>query len=91
MQPHPQQRQPHLWDQPPRPPPVPPALLAPLLAAADSLGRLVQYRHQGFLPNARQQRMAGLAAIELAQALRRLVSERAQGPSGGVRACVMGW
>lgn len=28
---------------------------------------------QGFLPNRRQQRMAGLAAIELAQALQQLV------------------
>jgi hypothetical protein len=31
-------------------------------------------RHQGFLANARQQRSAGLAAIELAQALQHLVS-----------------
>lgn len=39
------------------------AMLCPLLAPP----------LQGFLPNRRQQRMAGLAAIELAQALQQLV------------------
>lgn len=45
-----------------------------LIRTADSLGKLLQYRQQGFLPNARQQRMAGLAVIELAQAVRAVVS-----------------
>lgn len=45
-----------------------------LIRTADEIGRLLQYRQQGFLPNARQQRMAGLAVIELAQAVRHLVS-----------------
>jgi len=30
-------------------------------------------RHQGFLPNKRQLRMGGLAALEMAQTLRQLV------------------
>lgn len=55
-------------------PPGPPADdVARLIRRADVLGKLLQYRHQGFLANARQQRMAGLAIIELAQALRHLV------------------
>ncbi len=45
-----------------------------LIRTADSLGKLLQYRQQGFLPNVRQQRMAGLAVIELAQAVRTAVS-----------------
>ena len=45
-----------------------------LIRTADGFGKLLQYRQQGFLPNARQQRMAGLAVIELAQAVRALVS-----------------
>ena len=45
-----------------------------IIRTADEIGRLLQYRQQGFLPNARQQRMAGLAVIELAQAVRHLVS-----------------
>lgn len=40
---------------------------AALLQVADSLGRKIQYRCPGFLPNRRQHRMAGLAAIEIAQ------------------------
>lgn len=63
-----------------RPPPA--ELLNPLLEAADALGLLVQYSHQGFLPNKRQQRMAGLAAIEFGQALMKLVS-------GGPAACCL--
>lgn len=63
----------------PKPSPPPAAQLAPLLAAADALGQLVQYSHQGFLPNVRQQRMAGLAAIEFAQALRQMMRERGGG------------
>ena len=44
-----------------------------LIRTADDIGKLLQYRQQGFLPNMRQQRMAGLAAIELAQAVQELV------------------
>ena len=58
------------------PPPRPPdkAAVARLVAAADTIGALLQNHHQGFLPNKRQQRMGGLAALELAQAVRQLVS-----------------
>ncbi|XP_020091961.1 suppressor of RPS4-RLD 1 isoform X2 [Ananas comosus] len=38
-----------------------------LLQAADSIGKKIQYNCPGFLPNKRQYRMAGLAAIEIAQ------------------------
>ncbi|WRX10011.1 Tetratricopeptide repeat - like 5 [Theobroma cacao] len=38
-----------------------------LLLAADSIGKKIQYDCPGFLPNRRQHRMAGLAAIEIAQ------------------------
>ncbi|XP_065873083.1 suppressor of RPS4-RLD 1 [Euphorbia lathyris] len=38
-----------------------------LLMAADSIGKKIQYDCLGFLPNRRQHRMAGLAAIEIAQ------------------------
>ncbi|XP_022741560.1 suppressor of RPS4-RLD 1-like isoform X1 [Durio zibethinus] len=38
-----------------------------LLLAADSIGQKIQYDCPGFLPNRRQHRMAGLAAIEIAQ------------------------
>ncbi|XP_047315854.1 suppressor of RPS4-RLD 1 [Impatiens glandulifera] len=38
-----------------------------LLEAADSIGKRIQYSCPGFLPNRRQHRMAGLAAIEIAQ------------------------
>ncbi|KAG0562763.1 hypothetical protein KC19_9G169700 [Ceratodon purpureus] len=38
-----------------------------LLDAADAIGRLIQYNSPGFMQNARQQRMAGFAAIEIAQ------------------------
>ncbi|OWM82121.1 hypothetical protein CDL15_Pgr001695 [Punica granatum] len=40
---------------------------AALLLAADSIGKKIQYDCPGFLPNRRQHRMAGLAAIEIAQ------------------------
>ena len=57
------------------PPPLPDkAAVAQLVAAADKIGVLLQNHHQGFLPNKRQQRMGGLAALELAQAVRQLVS-----------------
>ncbi|KAK9949075.1 hypothetical protein M0R45_004618 [Rubus argutus] len=38
-----------------------------LLQAADCIGKKIQYDCPGFLPNRRQHRMAGLAAIEVAQ------------------------
>lgn len=38
-----------------------------LLNAADCIGKKIQYHCPGFLPNRRQHRMAGLAAIEIAQ------------------------
>jgi len=62
-----------------RPRGPPPAEVAALVGAADPLGRLIQYRHQGFLPNARQLRAAGLAALELAQTVSRAVFDRAEG------------
>ncbi|XP_014509321.1 suppressor of RPS4-RLD 1 [Vigna radiata var. radiata] len=40
---------------------------AALLLASDSIGMKIQYACPGFLPNRRQHRMAGLAAIEIAQ------------------------
>lgn len=58
---------------PPSPKPDQEAL-GGLIRTADDIGKLLQYRQQGFLPNKRQQRMAGLAVIELAQAVRELVS-----------------
>jgi len=41
-----------------------------LTAAADAVGEMLKYSHQGFLPNIRMLRMGGLAAIELAQTIR---------------------
>ncbi|XWS41813.1 hypothetical protein CRYUN_Cryun17cG0115200 [Craigia yunnanensis] len=38
-----------------------------LLLVADSIGKKIQYDCPGFLPNRRQHRIAGLAAIEIAQ------------------------
>ncbi|KAL7231710.1 hypothetical protein ACSBR2_009860 [Camellia fascicularis] len=38
-----------------------------LIRAADLIGKKIQYSCSGFLPNKRQHRMAGLAAIEIAQ------------------------
>ncbi|KAG5069941.1 Suppressor of RPS4-RLD 1 [Glycine soja] len=38
-----------------------------LIQAADSIGKRIQYDCPGFLPNGRQHRMAGFAAIEIAQ------------------------
>lgn len=63
----------------PKPPPPPAEQLGLLLEAADAVGKLVQYSHQGFLPNKRQQRMAGLAAIEFAQALQQLAADKREG------------
>ena len=56
-----------------RPPQPDAAAVASLCKAADAIGTRMQYSHQGFLPNVRQQRAGGLAAIELAQTLRQLV------------------
>ena len=56
---------------PPRPDPE---AEVKLVEAADALGALLLYRHQGFVSNCRQQRAGGLGAIELAQTLRALVS-----------------
>ncbi|PNW88256.1 hypothetical protein CHLRE_01g021450v5 [Chlamydomonas reinhardtii] len=84
----------HFPPQPPLPltpaplPPVSPAemeRLRPLTAAADQLGVLLQNHHQGFLPNVRQQRAAGYAAVELAQALREVVAARRAGRQVWVR------
>jgi len=47
-----------------------------LARAADAAGGLLQNRHRGFLANSRQRRAAGLAALELAQALRRAAAAR---------------
>ncbi|XP_057544804.1 suppressor of RPS4-RLD 1 isoform X2 [Amaranthus tricolor] len=42
-----------------------------LINAADSIGQKIQYHSAGFLANRRQHRMAGLAAIEIAQKVSR--------------------
>ncbi|KAL2906425.1 Suppressor of RPS4-RLD 1 [Bienertia sinuspersici] len=42
-----------------------------LIHAADSIGQKIQYKCAGFLPNRRQHRMAGMAAIEIAQKVSR--------------------
>ncbi|XP_021735079.1 suppressor of RPS4-RLD 1-like isoform X2 [Chenopodium quinoa] len=42
-----------------------------LIHAADFIGQKIQYNATGFLPNRRQHRMAGLAAIEIAQRVSR--------------------
>ena len=77
---------PSLPDTDPQPPPLPNRQeVARLLATADEIGLLLQNQHQGFLPNKRQQRMGGLAAIELAQAVRHLVS-----PKSAVTRCRLG-
>lgn len=47
--------------------------VAALRAEADGLGLLLQYGHQGFLHNKRQQRMGGLAILELAQVMAHVV------------------
>ncbi|KAG2452817.1 hypothetical protein HYH02_002163 [Chlamydomonas schloesseri] len=84
----------HFPPQPPlplTPAPLPPISAAelerlrPLTSAADQLGILLQNHHQGFLPNVRQQRAAGYAAVELAQALREVVAARRAGRQVWVR------
>ncbi|CAI5993651.1 unnamed protein product, partial [Closterium sp. NIES-64] len=44
---------------------------AALLKQADEIGRLVQYNTTGFLGNMRQQRAAGLAALDIMQTVRK--------------------
>lgn len=65
------------------PPTAPPRHELPKLKSltnvADVLGTLLQYSHQGFLPNVRQQRAAGYAAIELAQAVTALLAAKRAG------------
>ncbi|GJP40400.1 hypothetical protein CLOM_g24670 [Closterium sp. NIES-68] len=46
-----------------------------LLQKADAIGRLVQYNTTGFLPNLRQQRAAGLAALDIMQTVRKAWGE----------------
>ena len=50
------------------------------MTAADAVGQLLKYSHQGFLANVRMLRMGGLAAIELAQTIRIAVRFTAAGP-----------
>lgn len=47
-----------------------------LVSAADAVGEMLKYTHQGFLANVRMLRMGGLAAIELAQTIRSAVRIR---------------
>ncbi|KAG1678968.1 hypothetical protein FOA52_013031 [Chlamydomonas sp. UWO 241] len=72
--------QPSVPSVPPPPPPPPDAeKAATLTALADGFGRLLQNQHQGFLPNVRQQRAAGLAIVELAQAMHEQLAARRAG------------
>ncbi|CAD7704338.1 unnamed protein product [Ostreobium quekettii] len=65
------------------PSPMPPRQtakeLSPLLSAADLVGSLLQNDYQGFLPNKRQQRAAGCAALELAQAVQDVLAAKREG------------
>eukprot|EP00890_Picochlorum_soloecismus_P006715 jgi/Picsp_1/869/NSC_04357-R1_tetratricopeptide repeat protein 13-like len=45
-----------------------------LLKISDTIGKLIQYEHDGFMPNSRQQRAAGLACIECAQFLLKIAT-----------------
>eukprot|EP00891_Asterochloris_glomerata_P001301 jgi/Astpho2/1301/fgenesh1_pg.00024_%23_11_t len=65
--------QPPIQSDEPAVPPADPQKVARLCAFGHSVGKLLQYRHQGFLPNKRQQLSGGLAALELAQTLRNVV------------------
>jgi tetratricopeptide (TPR) repeat protein len=84
------------WSAPRLNPSPAPSVLKELSTAADALGAQVQYRHQGFLPNRRQRRMAGFAAIEYAQMLVSAANARKQGkplpsiPDTGSSACARG-
>ena len=78
-----------------KPPPAAESVAA-LTFAADALGAQVQYHHQGFLPNKRQRRMAGFAAIEYAQLLLAAAAARRekrpplQIPDVGASVCARG-
>ncbi|KXZ44388.1 hypothetical protein GPECTOR_68g359 [Gonium pectorale] len=88
---------------PPLPPPPDPERLRALTVPADALGVLLQNHHQGFLPNVRQQRAAGYAAVELGQAMLAAVaarragrqhwvrSEGSSGQAGGAGRHLFGW
>lgn len=84
------------WSVPRLNPSPAPSVLKELITAADALGAQVQYRHQGFLPNRRQRRMAGFAAIEYAQMLFTAANARKQGkplpsiPDTGSSSCARG-
>jgi len=67
------------WSAPRLNPSPAPSIIKNLILAADALGAQVQYRHQGFLANRRQRRMAGFAAIEYAQMLVSAANARKQG------------
>jgi len=66
-----------------------------IIKAADFIGRALQNRSPGYLPNRRQYRMCGLAVLETAQTLRRLWAERITVPgntsSGNQAAHPFGW
>jgi hypothetical protein len=47
-----------------------------LVAAAETVGRLLHYNCPGFLSNQRQQRMGGMAAIHLAQVIKQQIKKR---------------
>lgn len=70
--------QPPIQSDEPAVPPADPQKVARLCAFGHSVGKLLQYRHQGFLPNKRQQLSGGLAALEMAQTLRNVVKDRQQ-------------
>ena len=64
-----------------------------LIKYADKIGHRLQYNHQGFLSNSRQQRAAGLAIVELACMLRDAVDNKAAGKEtlildAGASSCV---
>ncbi|GJP75117.1 hypothetical protein CLOP_g5605 [Closterium sp. NIES-67] len=53
-----------------------------LIRAADTVGSRTQYTSPGFLPNQRQHRAAGMAAIEMMQAARATWKEQGAGKQG---------
>ncbi|DBA80252.1 hypothetical protein WJX79_002480 [Trebouxia sp. C0005] len=71
--------QPPFPSDPPRITPADKKQVKQLIEGADAIGAVLVNRHQGFLPNKRQLRMGGLAALEMAQTLRQLVVERQAG------------
>eukprot|EP00727_Mastigamoeba_balamuthi_P006759 m51a1_g2703 putative tetratricopeptide repeat (843) ;mRNA; r:807055-809826 len=74
-----------------QPAPSSPELEA-LLKMADHLGSLMQYDSQGFMPNKRQQRSAGLAMIQAAQWLRNELGWMGRGlDQNGQKRTQRGW